>query len=112
MCICLQGRCFTLDILNFNDVDNHLSQYAKVNQTHHDNLDDEPHVHTHKHSEDGEEHEHHHEHDKVSQNEVKLANSGDYIIVTPFVDISKNSFLEKNHFSNSYPNELFRPPIA
>ena len=112
LCICLQGRCFSSNVFNFSGVDDHLRQYIEVNQNHHDNIDDRPHVHSHKHTNDGEEHEHHHEHNKVSYSEVKLANSSEYIIVSPFSDLSKNNFFERIHSSNSYPNRLFRPPIA
>ena len=112
LCVCLQARALYTNALSLIDVDTHLAQFKEVNQTHHDNIDDEVHIHTHRHSEDGEDHDHHHEHDKVAQYELQLISSSQCGIVTIFIDITNNNFFEKNHFSNAYPNELFRPPIV
>ena len=56
------------------DVDSHLAEFSKYNNTHRDNIDDEPHTYTHKHSEGGDEHEHNDELSKVTQPEIKLLN--------------------------------------
>lgn len=99
----------------FNDVENevnsHLAEFSKYNNTHHDNIDDEPHTHRHKHSEDGDEHEHNHEHSKVTQSEIKLLNHSIKVLAKVTVIEIKQGFSEKNLISNPHPNKIYRPPI-
>lgn len=94
-----------------NDVDSHLAEFSKYNNTHHDNIDDEPHAHTHKHSEGGDEHEHNHEHSKVTQSEIKLLNHSIKVLAKVIVIDVKQGFSEKNLISNPHPNKIYRPPI-
>ncbi len=96
---------------NSNEVNSHLAEFSKYNNTHHDNIDDEPHTHTHKHSEDGDEHEHNHEHSKVTQSEIKLLNHSIKVLAKVTVIEIKQGFSEKNLISNPHPNKIYRPPI-
>ena len=96
---------------NSNDVNSHLAEFSKYNNTHHDNIDDEPHTHTHKHSEDGDEHEHNHEHFKVTQSEIKLLNHSIKVLAKVTVIEIKQGFSEKNLISNPHPSKIYRPPI-
>lgn len=100
--------------LDDNEVASHLKEFASVNSNHHDNIDDvqKDHSHKHKHSEDGEEHEHEHKHSDATQGQVQ----GLFASHNSFTGIgeieSKNSFFEKNLFSNPFLDGIFRPPIS
>lgn len=92
--------------------DEHLCEYAYVNQSHHENIDDQNHSHTHKHSENGEEHEHHHGHKKPLPQEVQFYSSVDCLDLAPIESFSKNVFREVRFYSDPSFNEVFRPPIV
>ncbi|WP_372654305.1 hypothetical protein [Halobacteriovorax sp.] len=97
------------------DVDGHFEQFASVNNSHHDNIDDSivPHKHTHKHTEDGEEHEHTHEHFKVSNVEIlKFQNKSGPDICLNYSYRRKQVFLNTAHISSEHSLEIFRPPIV
>ena len=94
-----------------DDVDSHLAEFSKYNETHHDNIDDEPHSHTHKHSEDGDEHEHNHEHSKVTQSEIKLLNQSVKVLAQVTIIKTNRGFSQKNLISNPHPDNIYRPPI-
>lgn len=103
--------------LQFNLIDSttsHLNEYASVNQTHHDNIDDsiDNHLHSHKHSHDGEEHEHSHGPSKISQKEIKVFNGNSYTKITTEEVESIQNFQEKILISNPHLLRLFRPPIS
>ncbi len=97
--------------LSFDSIDIHLNHYAQYNNSHHDNIDDEPHSHTHKHSEDGDEHEHKHEHQKSSSTEYELTR-GSFTFISLSVTFSSGFYSIKNLSSDPHLKQLFRPPIV
>ncbi|RZF21642.1 hypothetical protein DAY19_08105 [Halobacteriovorax vibrionivorans] len=112
ICLCVQAKALASIYDGVSTVDQHLIKYQNINQTHHDNIDDEPHTHSHKHSEDGEEHEHHHGTRKISNSEFQIYNLSKISFTTPFLEVNKSTFLEKSLVSKFFPNTLFKPPIC
>lgn len=94
-----------------DDLDSHLSEYAAVNETHHDNIADEVHSHTHRHSEGEEEHEHRHGHTKVQTPDIQFIAQNSLHLIKLIVRNWNLGFLEKSFFSIAYPLSVFRPPI-
>jgi hypothetical protein len=98
----------------FEDTGTHLDKYSEYIVKHHDNIDDtsEDHSHKHKHSEDGEEHEHNHNHVNYPTFDFKIVRSSSFISLVKSEFESSQGFSEKFMISNSYPLEIFRPPIS
>lgn len=100
--------------LDVGSLNYHLSQYAKYNQSHHDNIDDSynEHTHTHRHGENDKEHEHHHDHSRVVPCEIQYLTKFEIIDNMNSVIEGKQTFFVKNLISTAHPSRLFRPPIS
>ena len=93
-------------------IEQHLLEFAHINQTHHDNIDDNWHVHSHKHSENEKEHDHHHEHSKLPQADLKLSPLSISLTFNTVILLENSFFSTPNFKLSDYLSDILRPPIS